>query len=32
MFWTISVVESQKEAEDSHNKENFGVLREFILH
>ena len=32
MFWTISVVESQKEAEDSHNKENIGVLSEFILH
>ena len=28
----ISVVESQKEAEDSHNKENIGVLSEFILH
>ena len=32
MFWTISVVESQKEAEDSHNTETIGVLSEFILH
>ena len=32
IFWAISAVESQKVAEDSHNKENINVLREFILH